>query len=185
MTTVFVAGSISIKRLDPAFLARLDRIIAQDFDIVVGDADGADSSIQQALVDRDAVKVTVYCSGSKPRNNLGKWPVQQVSTDAQPGTRAFFTAKDRKMAEVADFGLMLWDAKSTGTLSNVFELTQRRRTSKVFVNKAKQFLTIREKADVESLITLMSEAARRKADQKIGFSRRIARLSGEQLALAV
>jgi hypothetical protein len=185
MTIVFVAGSLSIKRLHALFLERLDKIVASGLEVVVGDADGADGAIQQALLDRGATAVTVYCSGWTPRNNLGDWPVRRVETDAPPGSRAFFTAKDVEMAKVADYGLMMWDAKSTGTLSNVIELLKRGRTSRVFVNKEKQFLTVSDAAALESLVGLMSEGALIKAEQKIGLSRKIAALQREQLALPV
>jgi hypothetical protein len=183
MTTVFVAGSLSIKRLHPRFLECLDRIVISGFDVVVGDADGADTSIQQALLDRNASSVTVYCSGKIPRNNLGNWPVQRVATDREPGSRAFFTAKDLEMAKVADYGLMMWDAKSTGTLSNVIELLKRGRTTRVFVNKAQQLVTIGKVEDLTRLIASMSEGARTKAEQKMSLSRRVASLGQEQLAL--
>jgi hypothetical protein len=185
MTIVFIAGSISIKRLHASFLERLDKIVASGFHVIVGDADGADSSIQQALLDRSASSVTVYCSGSRPRNNLGDWPVEQVETGAEPDTRAFFTAKDLEMAKRADYGLMMWDAKSTGTLSNVLELLKRGRSSKVFVNKEKQFLTVKDAETLAALVDLMSQSSREKAEQKIAVSRKIAALRHEQLALPV
>jgi hypothetical protein len=185
MTTVFIAGSLSIRRLHAHFLERIDKIVGSGFDVVVGVDDGADASIQQALVDRSAASVTVYCSGSRPRNNLGDWTVRQVETEAEPGSRAFFTAKDVEMAKVADYGLMMWDSKSTGTLSNVIELLKRGCTSRVFVNKEKRFVTVSDPGTLSALVGLMSQGARHKAEQKIALSRRIAALGREQLALPV
>jgi hypothetical protein len=185
MTIVFVAGSLSIKRLHARFVECVDRIVASDLAVVVGDADGADASIQQALADRGATNVTVYCSGTRPRNNVGDWPVHRVETSQEPGSRAFFTAKDLKMAEAADYGLMMWDAKSTGTLSNVIELLKRSRTSRVFVNKEQRLVTVKNVADLQELVALMSEGARDKAEQKMALSRRIASLRSEQFALPV
>jgi hypothetical protein len=185
MSIVFIAGSLSIKRLHARFLERLDKIVGSEFNVVVGDADGADASIQQALLDRQAASVTVYCSGSRPRNNLGNWSVQRVETGAEPGSRAFFTAKDIEMAKIADYGLMMWDAKSTGTLSNVIELLKRGRTSRVFVNKERQFLTVSDADSLSSLVGLMSEGARDKAEQKISLSRKVASLVREQFAMPV
>ena len=46
---VFIAGSIKIKHLDRKFKERIDKIIASGFDVVVGDADGADTAIQTTL----------------------------------------------------------------------------------------------------------------------------------------
>lgn len=80
---------------------------------------------------------------------------------------------------------MLWDTKSTGTLTNILELAERERISRVFVNKAKRFLTVRGRHDIEDLVSLMSEGARKKAEQKIGLSRRLAKLSTKQFALSL
>lgn len=185
MSTVFVAGSLSIKRLHPRFLACLDRVLQSGFAVVVGDADGADTAIQKALMERDAASVTVYCSGAKPRNNVGNWPVHRVETNYEPGSRAFFTAKDEEMAKAADYGLMMWDAKSTGTLSNVIELLKRGRTSRVFVNKEQRLVTVKHGSDLQALIGLMSEGARDKAEQKMGLSKRVTAIQREQFALPV
>ncbi len=50
MTTVFIAGSINIKNLDPKVKERINNIVASDFEVVVGDAGGADTSIQEYLL---------------------------------------------------------------------------------------------------------------------------------------
>jgi hypothetical protein len=183
MTTVFIAGSIAIKKLHPLFKERLANIVQSEFDVVLGDADGADSSIQQALADLDAKNVTVYCAGLEPRNNIGGWPVKTVTPDATPGTRAFFTAKDIKMASVADYGLMVWDTKSTGTLSNVLELLRLGRKSVVFVNKNKSFMKICDVKQLDDLINIMSDTARFKAEDKINLSQKVGSLKNPQLGL--
>lgn len=169
MTTIFVAGSMNIKKLDQKVKERLSKIVESSLKVVVGDADGVDSSIQQYLLEHGAVNTVVYCSGTAPRNNLGGWPVKNIDTKKTQGSRAFFTAKDIEMAEAADYGLMIWDAKSTGTLSNVIELLCRKKKSVVFVNKAKEFKTISNYTHLEDLIASMSEHAREKADEKIGL----------------
>lgn len=182
MTTVFIAGSMNIKRLDAKIKERIDNIVNSGYDVVIGDADGADSSVQEYLASLATLKskTTVFCSGNKPRNNLGDWPVHEVHTKYEPGTRAYFTAKDLEMAEVADYGLMIWDAKSTGTLSNVLELLTRKKKTLVFVNKLKKFCPVSEVSQLESLIDHMSEHARIKADKKIKLLDRITSLKHTQ-----
>ena len=182
-TTVFVAGSMNIKNLDARVKERIDKIVSQGFDVVVGDADGADSSIQSHLFNLGDAKITVFCSGSRPRNNIGDWPIRCVETTHAEGTRAFFTAKDIKMAEAADYGLMIWDAKSTGTLSNVLELLARKKKSVVFVNKAKLFKNVGDLHQLEEIVSYMSEVARRKAEDKIKLTERIEALKHEQVRL--
>lgn len=183
MTTVFISGSMNIKNLDANVKKRIDNIIASDFQIILGDADGVDSSIQQYLKEKDVSRVMIYCSGLQPRNNIGNWVVKTIETNHAPGTRAFFTAKDLKLAEDADFGLMIWDTKSTGTLSNAIELLIQKKKSVVYVNKNKEFLNILTVVDLEKLVGYMSEAALIKADTKIGLKKKIHSLKYEQTTL--
>lgn len=181
--TVFIAGSMNIKNLDAKVKERIDNIVSMGFDVIVGDADGADTSVQWHLFHRSDAKTTVFCSGSRPRNNVGDWPIRVVETVHAEGTRAFFTAKDIKMAEAADYGLMIWDTKSTGTLSNILELLARKKKSVVFVNKAKLFKNVGDVNQLEELIAYMSEVARRKAEDKIKLTERIEALKHEQVQL--
>src|SRR5260221_2138434 len=156
-TTVFVAGSMQIKHLDRRAKERIDNIVTSNFEIVVGYADGVDSSVQSHLVKKGATKTTVYCSGSKPRNNLGSWPIHPVYTAHSEGSRAFFTAKDVVMADVADYGLMILDAKSTRTPSNVIELLKRKKKAVGFVNKGKTIFDVSNGLPFEALLTHMAQ----------------------------
>ncbi|WP_247351239.1 hypothetical protein [Ralstonia pseudosolanacearum] len=183
MTTVFIAGSMNIKHLDLKVKERIDRIVESEFEVVVGDADGADTSIQTYLVERGATHATVFCSGTAPRNNVGAWQVRTVEAKHAAGTRAFFTVKDVEMARVADYGLMIWDAKSTGTLSNVLELLKQRKKSVVFVNKEKSFVTVGDVEQLEHLIQYMSPHAKTKADEKIKLFAKVDALKHEQSEL--
>jgi predicted XRE-type DNA-binding protein len=185
MNTVFIAGSISISRLHEKVKSRIEKIVASDLDIVVGDADGADTSIQQCLVEYGAKRVTVFCSGDRPRNNLAEWPVTHIHPKAPPGSRAFYTAKDIEMAHASNYGLMVWDCKSTGTLSNVIQLIKEDKKSVVFVNKNKDFVTVADEEGLNYLLTFMSDHARTKAEEKIGLSSKIADISQKQFTLDV
>ncbi|WP_299534416.1 hypothetical protein [uncultured Herbaspirillum sp.] len=173
MTTVFIAGSISIRHLHPKVQERIMNIVRQEFDVVVGDADGADKAIQHFLHAMAYRRVTVFCSGQVPRNNIGQWPVHHIHTTLRPGTRAFFTAKDIAMADIADSGLMIWDAKSTGTLGNVIELLNRQKYSWVFIAPPSQFLAVKCAERIEALLSCMSASARLQAQHKLGLERRL------------
>ncbi|RMC64874.1 hypothetical protein [Sinorhizobium meliloti] len=181
MESVFIAGSITIKSLPSLFVEKIDSMLSANLAVIVGDANGVDKAVQQILTDRGATNVTVFCSGSTPRNNLGNWPVQEIYTSAEPGTKAFFTAKDVAMAENAEIGFMLWDAKSTGTLSNIIELTRRGKKTVVFVNKKDAFTIIRGVDDLKNLIGVMSAGALDQAEKKIGLSALISKLKKEGL----
>ncbi|WP_187364325.1 hypothetical protein [Massilia genomosp. 1] len=176
MTTIFIAGSIKIKHLHDEVQVRIMNILSMNYEVIVGDADGADSAIQQFLFDQGATKVTVYCSGDRPRNNIGGWLVHQVATYHAKRSRAWFTAKDVAMAQAADLGLMVWDGMSTGTLSNIIELLARKRNSLVFTNMDRQFHRILCVDDLQALVARMAIAARAKADTNIDLSSRIEHL---------
>lgn len=87
------------------------------------------------------------------------------------------------MAEYADCGLMVWDAKSTGTLSNVIELLTRNKSSVVFINKAKEFVIIKSAQDLDLLLSCMNSADLEKAEEKIKLSDKLNGLKNQQIAL--
>ena len=155
-------------------------IIVKEHPILVGDADGADTAIQQFLHENGARHVTVYCTGNTPRNNIGDWAVHSVITYHKPGSRAYFTAKDVAMAATADHGLMIWDGKSTGTLSNVIELLARKKNTLVFINKTKDFHKVVCTGDLYELVTHMTDAARLKAGTKINLFERLDALNSRE-----
>ena len=173
MSKIFISGSMRIKRLDPKVKDRINNIIKSDFSILLGDAAGVDASIQELFNSKGYTKVTIFCSGDNARNNIGRWKVEKIHTDYQKNTRLFFTAKDIQMANKCDYGFMVWDSKSTGTLSNVYELLSQGKKSLVFINKLRTFKKIGKVADFEDLVSVMSANAFEKADKKIQLNKRI------------
>ncbi len=49
------------------------------FQILAGDADGADKAVQRYLADRSYTKVLVHCMKDHCRNNVGNWPTREVA----------------------------------------------------------------------------------------------------------
>ena len=148
---IFLSGSRSVGRLDAAYAGRLDNILTRDFEIVIGDAGGADLAMQHHLAQRLAHRVTVFSALDEPRHNVGNWPVRRIISSAPVGSRARHMAKDRAMAQMADYGMMLWDGRSAGTLANIVELSRRQRPSIVYAQPRTAFLTIRAEADLDRL----------------------------------
>lgn len=181
MTSVFIAGSLSIKNINTSFLSRIDNIINEGLPIIIGDADGVDKSIQEYLVYKKYKNVTVYYSGNHLRNNIGRWTTKQVLTDFQEGTKKFFTAKDMAMIASACYGLMLWDTKSTGTLKNVIELVSLNKKSTVFINKLGVFQPVRNIDELEKLVSFMADGSIEKANQKINLKSRLSDLKTKQI----
>jgi hypothetical protein len=87
------------------------------------------------------------------------------------------------MAADCDYGLMVWDSKSTGTLSNAIELLSRHKKSLVYVNKTKEFLTVSDVNDLRRLLQYMSPSSLNKAEEKLRITKKIETLSNEQVQL--
>ena len=101
---------------------RLTEWIENNSEFLVGDAPGTDKAFQMFLKSKSCHDVTVYTSADEIRNNLGNWKVEKIESGLKSKSSAVHAFKDRKMSEVADIGLMIWDCKSAGTLSNVIDL---------------------------------------------------------------
>ncbi len=167
MTCVVLGGSRHISKLNDEVRARLDRIVQQQFRVVVGDANGADKALQKYLGDQGYRNVEVFCSGTSPRNNLGHWSCRQVATKARPGTFEFYAAKDQAMAKDATVGFMLWDGESAGTMVNVWRLMQQQKTSLVYVQTNRTFVEVRRQEDWRKLLELAAAVAREDIEKKI------------------
>jgi probable addiction module antidote protein len=160
MNTVFIGGSRHVSRLPTEVKKRLDNVVASGHQVIVGDANGADKAVQKHFMDAHYDKVIVYCSGDAPRNNLGSWQIHHV--DAPKNTKGFqfYAAKDREMARQADFGLMIWDGKSPGTVLNVLRLVRAGKISVLFNVPEKAALNIKSANQWETFLAQCSAQLR-------------------------
>jgi hypothetical protein len=149
---IFVAGSRHISRLPSEVKKRIDTMREKRSQILVGDANGADKALQQYLADKDYPNVLVHCMERHCRNNIGHWPTREVA--APKGARGFdfYSTKDRAMADAAEYGLMLWDGKSKGTINNVVNLSRNRKPVVVYIALTKQFLTVKVLNDLKQVL---------------------------------
>jgi hypothetical protein len=132
---VFISGSISISKLPSPAVEKLDSIINKYFTILVGDAKGVDLQVQKYLSKKNYNNVIVYFIGKEIRNNVGKWKSKEiVAVDIGKKGRELYTLKDIAMANDADYGLMIWDGASAGTLHNMKEMKTRNKRFYVILN---------------------------------------------------
>lgn len=184
MKNVFVGGSRKISRLNKELKQRLDNIIEQNFSFIVGDANGADKAVQKYCYDKQYSNVTVFCAGGHCRNNLGNWKVHNVLVDSSKKGFDFFVAKDIEMAKEADYGFMLWDAKSNGTLNNILQLLQLEKCALVYYSPENTFIKIKNVDDLKALLSKCDKTQIEQFEQKLHLSRKIKSLtSPEQLSL--
>ncbi len=157
MKTIFLSGSRGISRLNEDIRSRVQNIIESGFRVIIGDANGADKALQKFLADSGYENVVVFCAGKACRNNIGAWDVHEVHVDTNLKGRDFYTEKDKEMAARADYGLILWDGKSAGSINNVFELLKRDKTAIVYFSPEKSFCDIKQLQDAQNLLDRCDE----------------------------
>jgi len=111
MTKIFVSGSRSIHFLPTDAITALNRIMEQEFTVMVGDCYGTDTAVQRYFKARNYKNVIVCHIGPSPRNNVG--------FNTLPIEGHFQTDKDEYMGKTARYGLAIWDGQSRGTAQNI------------------------------------------------------------------
>jgi hypothetical protein len=149
---VFMGGSRHISKLNQNIRQGLDETLKTNPLVLVGDANGSDKAIQQYLFQRRYQDVNVFCSGEYCRNNLGNWNVRHVQSGRSSKDFAFYAAKDKEMSVEADWGFMLWDGKSKGTLNNILSLLENRKKVSVFFSPKKLTITLHSPRDLSHLL---------------------------------
>jgi len=133
---VFISGSISIRKLPLLALEKINSIIAKNYRILIGDAKGVDLLVQEYLLMKKYENIIVYFTGENIRNNAGNWESNKITADNDNKKgRERYVIKDKAMANDADFGLMIWDGKSRGTLGNIIEMKEQKKHFYVIFNE--------------------------------------------------
>ncbi len=167
-TKVFIAGSRRLSRLSKDVKHRIDNIVAKGFTVIVGDANGADKAIQQYLYSRHYNNVLVFCMEGGCRNNIGDWPTRTITaTDPERRNFAYYSTKDRAMVEEADYGLMLWDGRSRGTLTSVVHLVRQGKPVVVYIAPRKSFYTLRQPNHLAKILGRFDPAALHRIDRDL------------------
>src|SRR5690242_7626546 len=150
--TVFLSGSRKINRLNDDIRLRVQNIASQHLKVVIGDANGADKALQSYLAEIHYPHVTVFCAGHECRNNVGAWEQKNVDVDPKLRGRDFYVEKDKAMAAVADYGFVLWDGKSAGSINNVLEMMKHRKPVVLYFSPGKSFHALKGAEDVRNLM---------------------------------
>lgn len=160
MNTVFIGGSRHFSRLPAEVKERMDNVLSGGLRVIVGDANGADKAVQKYLLDSHHDDVTVFCSGETCRNNLGGWRTNNIDVPKSAKGFQFYATKDREMAREADFGLMIWDGKSAGTLLNVLRLLRADKKAVLFNVPDKRVTTFKSSSDWDNFLSECSDELR-------------------------
>lgn len=149
---VFIAGARSIVLLDNAVVEKLHAISQKQYDILIGDCSGVDSAVQRYYTGLDYRRVTVFASNGKARNNIGGWNVKNVVVKDDLKGFDFYKQKDIVMAEDADYGFMIWDGQSRGTLNNIINLLQKDKKVLVYFANENKMRWIADMGELKFII---------------------------------
>jgi hypothetical protein len=183
MTTVFLSGSRRISRITKDVRDRIDNMVQKNMDIVTGDANGADKAMQSYLHELKYTNVTIYYVGLSPRNNVGNWPTQNVLVEGKLSGREFYSQKDRKMVTVADFGLVVWDGKSSGSVQNMLWLLSENKPVVVYFAASKRFFNLKAQSDLVEMLANCDEETLKDIGRKIKLPERVGEATKAQIAL--
>jgi hypothetical protein len=161
-------------------------MVDQDFAIVLGDANGADKAMQGFLAEIGYRNVTVFCAGKTCRNNLGSWQTANIIVPSHLSGREFYAEKDKKMAAQADYGFVLWDGKSVGSINNVIELVIREKPIIVYLSTEQDFFKINKLSDIDIILSKCSNEEYKTIINKTNFKNKIDKIYNyDQLILTV
>ncbi len=152
MIKVFIGGSRNITMLNKDIKGRIDNIIQKEYTVLIGDANGADKSVQKYLFDKSYKNVRVFCMGNEYRNNVGHWETKHIKGTGDKKDYYYYSIKDLEMARETDYGFMIWDGKSKGTLNNIINLLKENKKVLVYFSPNKEFYNLISFNDLEKLL---------------------------------
>jgi len=158
ISAIFIGGSRHIVAIPADAVRRIEHIMERGHCVIVGDAPGADAAVQRYMKASNYHQVTVFCTGRRCCHNLGDWPTRHITPPVHARGFQFYGAKDRAMARSADFGLMLWDGKSLGTLANTLRLARLGKATVLFDASRGSAFTIRTSQEWHGFMATMSSA---------------------------
>ena len=90
---------------------------------------------------------------------------------APKGTRgfAYYATKDQVMVDDAEYGLMLWDGESKGTLNSVIKMIRQDKPVVVYLAPKKVFQTLRSVDDVSKLFANCEQSAVHRLERELGL----------------
>jgi hypothetical protein len=174
MSKVFFGGSRKLGRLNPALRMRLRNLITQKHTVLVGDANGADKAVQSFFADEGYRNVVVYCMDGDCRNNVGNWEIRSINSGGRKKDFAYYAMKDAQASMDADYGFMIWDGESKGTLNNVLNLMQQGKPALVYRSPSSEFIQVKSTDDVLALVASCSSDVVEYLNKKINLEKRVA-----------
>ena len=141
--SVFISGSISIKKLPIEVIKSIDTMIKKNMTILVGDAPGIDTLVQDLCHEKNYLNVIVYTITSSPRYKANQEFQEKtifVNQDIK-SQRERQTYKDSAMSKDSIFSLVVWDGSSKGSYANIKRALEKQKKVKVYYQDVEDYLS--------------------------------------------
>lgn len=181
MSKVFFGGSRKLGRINSAIRTRLRNLITNGHTVLIGDANGVDKAVQSFFSEEAYRNVVVYCMDGDCRNNVGNWKIEVVESGGRKKDFSYYAVKDAKMSLEADYGFMIWDGESKGTLNNVLNLLQQGKSVLLYRSPSREFLQIRSADELLTVLANCPPEVREYLNKKIKLEKRVSIASQVQL----
>lgn len=149
--SVFVSGSIAIKKLPFQVQESIQTMIDKQMTILVGDAPGVDTLVQDLCNKQEYVNVIVYTITSSPRYKANKdFQDKSIFVDQEiKKERERQTYKDKAMSEDSTFSLVIWDGSSKGSYANILRALESHKKVKVYYQDINDYLPFEKITPIE------------------------------------
>ncbi len=162
------------QNLSPSVIDYIDRLIADNAEILIGDCYGIDQLVQEYLRAKRYNNVTIYVSGKDrtTRHNESKWPEKHFKAHGNT-PYSFRIEKDFRMAEDADSGLTVWNGESLGTFANMLYLVAQGKTVYLYLMFEDKWININTVEDLLPYVGtegVIGKTEIREVMERCGFS---------------
>lgn len=141
MRKVFISGSIAIKKLPMPVQESLTNIIEAGMEILIGDADGIDTMVQNYCKLASYNNVTVYSIYRPPRyierGFKSKYVSPMINSKKE---RDLQQEKDAAMTFDSDYSFVIWDGKSKGSYRNIIRAIDNGKKIKLYLAEKDGFV---------------------------------------------
>jgi len=133
---VFISGSISIKKLPQEVKNSIDKITEQNIEILVGDADGIDTLVQNYCLSLNYYNLTIYSIYILPRYKADeKFNIKYIEvSNSIKKERERQQEKDKIMTIDSEFTFTIWDSKSKGSYANILRGLDNNKKIKIYLS---------------------------------------------------
>jgi len=148
---VFISGSISIQKLPQEVKNSIDKIIEQNIEILVGDAKGIDTLVQNYCLSLNYGNVIIYSistfSRYKASDDFRTKYIEVPNSIKRERERQ--QEKDKTMTMDSEFTFTIWDSKSKGSYANILRGLDSHKKVKIYLSNKNSFLNKITKDKIE------------------------------------